>query len=52
MSWAQNEWKDGLSPKALQKVEELEKQLTRLKKEYQQKQFQIDSMEQVSIQKY
>ncbi len=47
MSWAANEWKDGLSPRAIQKVDEMEKQMARLKKEIQQKQFQADSLEQV-----
>ena len=48
MSWVANEWKDGLPPRALQKIAELETQLERLKKERQQKQFQFDSLEQVN----
>ena len=47
MSWAANEWKDQLSPKALQKVEALEKQLDRVQKEVSQKGFQLQSFEQV-----
>ena len=49
MSWAMNEWKDGLSHRALLKVEEMEKQLERLQKDRQQKQFQLDSLEQVRL---
>ncbi|XP_077096038.1 uncharacterized protein cenpf [Siphateles boraxobius] len=45
MSWAVEEWKDGLPPKALQKIQEIERQLDKLKKERQQKQFQMDSLE-------
>ncbi|XP_062303540.1 centromere protein F [Osmerus eperlanus] len=45
MSWAVEEWKDGLSGKALQKVQELEGQLDKYKKEKNQKQFQLDSLE-------
>ena len=47
MSWAVSEWKDGLPVRALQKIEEIEKQLDRLNKERQQKQFQMDSLQQV-----
>lgn len=39
------EWKDGLSGKALQKIQEIEGQLDKLKKERTQKQFQLDSLE-------
>ncbi|KAA0711285.1 Centromere protein F [Triplophysa tibetana] len=45
MSWAVEEWKDGLPGKALQKIQEMESQLDKLKKERQQKQFQMDSLE-------
>uniref|UniRef100_A0A8C1CQZ9 Centromere protein F n=1 Tax=Cyprinus carpio carpio TaxID=630221 RepID=A0A8C1CQZ9_CYPCA len=45
MSWAVEEWKDGLPAKALQKIQEIEGQLDKLKKERQQKQFQLDSLE-------
>ncbi|XP_056122271.1 centromere protein F [Rhinichthys klamathensis goyatoka] len=45
MSWAVEEWKDGLPAKALQKIQEIEGQLDKLKKERQQKQFQMDSLE-------
>ncbi|TRY88298.1 hypothetical protein DNTS_016692 [Danionella cerebrum] len=45
MSWAVEEWKDGLPAKALQKIQEIEVQLDKLKKERQQKQFQMDSLE-------
>ena len=48
MSWAATEWKDGLPHRALQKIGELESQLEKLKKERQQRQFQMDSLEQVS----
>ncbi|XP_060034418.1 centromere protein F isoform X5 [Erinaceus europaeus] len=45
MSWAVEEWKDSLSGRALQKVQELEGQLDRLKKERQQRQFQLETLE-------
>ncbi|XP_069089999.1 centromere protein F isoform X2 [Pleurodeles waltl] len=45
MSWAVEEWKDGLPAKALQKIQELESQLEKLKKERQQRQFQFESLE-------
>ncbi|XP_051042565.1 centromere protein F isoform X2 [Phodopus roborovskii] len=45
MSWAVEEWKEGLPTRALQKIQELEAQLDRLKKEKQQRQFQLDSLE-------
>lgn len=45
MSWAVEEWKDGLPGKALQKIREMEVQLDKLKKERTQKQFQLDSLE-------
>ena len=47
MSWAANEWKDGLGPKAVQEVTKLEGQLERFRKDSQQKQFQLESLEQV-----
>ena len=49
MSWVVNEWKDGLPARALQKIEEMEKQVERLNKERQQRQFQLDSLQQVSF---
>ena len=49
MSWAADEWKVDLSHRALQKVEQLEGQLNRLKKEAEMKQFKLDSMEQVVL---
>ncbi|XP_029394655.1 centromere protein F [Mus pahari] len=45
MSWALEEWKEGLPSRALQKIQELEGQLDKLKKEKQQRQFQLDSLE-------
>ncbi|XP_060711540.1 centromere protein F-like [Hemiscyllium ocellatum] len=45
MSWAVEEWKSELSSKALQKISEYETQLEKLKKERQQKQLQLDSLE-------
>ncbi|XP_055957032.1 centromere protein F [Patella vulgata] len=52
MSWAVDEWKDGLPAKALQKIGQLESQLERLKREKDQKQFQFESLEQsLSVQK-
>ena len=47
MSWVQNEWKDGLPHRALQKINEIEGQRDRLAKETQQKQFRLDTLEQV-----
>lgn len=41
MSWALEEWKEGLPTRALQKIQELEGQLDKLKKERQQRQFQL-----------
>ncbi|XP_019625667.1 PREDICTED: centromere protein F-like [Branchiostoma belcheri] len=46
MSWAAQEWKDGLPTRALQKVTEIEANLEKLKKEQKQRQFQMDSLEQ------
>ncbi|XP_071996233.1 centromere protein F [Engystomops pustulosus] len=45
MSWVVEEWKEGLPTKTLQKIQELEGQLDKLKKERQQKQFQLESLE-------
>lgn len=45
MSWALEEWKEGLPTRALQKIQELEGQLDKLKKERQQRQFQLESLE-------
>ncbi|XP_078413192.1 centromere protein F [Cetorhinus maximus] len=45
MSWAVEEWKEGLPTKALQKIQEIETQLDKLKKERQQRQFQLESLE-------
>ncbi|XP_008581927.1 PREDICTED: centromere protein F-like [Galeopterus variegatus] len=45
MSWALEEWKEGLPTRALQKVQELEGQLDKLKKERQQRQFQLETLE-------
>ncbi|KAM7117618.1 centromere protein F isoform 1-T2 [Ciconia maguari] len=45
MSWAVEEWKEGLSPRVLQKIHELEGQVDKLKKERQQRQFQLESLE-------
>ncbi|XP_042301311.1 LOW QUALITY PROTEIN: centromere protein F [Sceloporus undulatus] len=45
MSWAVEEWKEGLSTRVLHKIQELESHLEKLKKERQQKQFQLESLE-------
>ncbi|NXE47590.1 CENPF protein, partial [Casuarius casuarius] len=45
MSWAVEEWKEGLSTRVLQKIHELESQVDKLKKERQQRQFQLESLE-------
>ncbi|KAM7055301.1 centromere protein F isoform 2-T4 [Molossus nigricans] len=45
MSWALEEWKEGLPTRALQKIQELEGQLDKLRKERQQRQFQLESLE-------
>ncbi|XP_041035906.1 centromere protein F-like isoform X1 [Carcharodon carcharias] len=50
MSWALEEWKSELPSRALQKISEYESQLEKLKKERQQKQLQLDSLE-VAFQK-
>ena len=44
MSWALEEWKEGLPTRALQKIQELEGQLDKLKKEKQHRQFQLESL--------
>ncbi|XP_077487831.1 uncharacterized protein LOC144098817 isoform X1 [Amblyomma americanum] len=46
MSWAEGAWKDGLTPLVLRKVEAFEQQVTRLQKDCQQKQTQIDYLQQ------
>ncbi|NXJ79067.1 CENPF protein, partial [Trogon melanurus] len=45
MIWAVEEWKEGLSPRVLQKIRELESQVDKLEKEHQQSQFQLESLE-------
>uniref|UniRef100_A0A8C3KRU6 Centromere protein Cenp-F N-terminal domain-containing protein n=1 Tax=Calidris pygmaea TaxID=425635 RepID=A0A8C3KRU6_9CHAR len=45
MSWAVEEWKEGLSPRVLQKIHELENKVDKLKKERQQRQFQLECLE-------
>ena len=50
MSWARDEWKVDLAPQALKKVSEYEENLDRNRKELQQRQFQIDSLN-ASLQK-
>ncbi|NXH17345.1 CENPF protein, partial [Bucco capensis] len=45
MSWVVEEWKEGLSPRVLQKIHELESQVDKFKKESQQRQFQLESLE-------
>ncbi|XP_077195333.1 centromere protein F isoform X2 [Paroedura picta] len=45
MSWAVEEWKEGLSTRVLHKIQELESQLEKLKKERQQRQFQLESLD-------
>ena len=47
MSWMADEWKSDLSHRAQQKVEQIEAQTNRYKKEAEMKQFKIDSIEQV-----
>ncbi|XP_032871315.1 centromere protein F-like isoform X3 [Amblyraja radiata] len=50
MSWALEEWKSELSSRAVQKIAEYESHVEKLKKERQQKQIQLDSLE-VAFQK-
>ncbi|XP_061209900.1 centromere protein F isoform X2 [Neopsephotus bourkii] len=45
MSWAVEEWKEGVAPRVLQKIHELESQVDKLRKERQQRQFQLESLE-------
>uniref|UniRef100_S4RMR5 Centromere protein Cenp-F N-terminal domain-containing protein n=1 Tax=Petromyzon marinus TaxID=7757 RepID=S4RMR5_PETMA len=45
MSWAVEEWKDGLPGRALQKITEMETQLEKLRKEQRQRQLHIDTVE-------
>lgn len=45
MSWVQEEWKDGLNQKVLNKINTLENQNEKLIKEVKQKQFQLESVE-------
>ena len=47
MSLAMADWKEGLPTRALQKIQELEGQLEKLKKERQQRQFQLETLEAV-----
>lgn len=47
MSWAADEWKEGLPHKALIKINDLENQMERMKKEREVKQFHLESVEQV-----
>ena len=49
MSWAADEWKDGLPPLALQKIIQLEIQVTNLEKDRDKEQCRLDSIEVVSI---
>ncbi|XP_065198114.1 centromere protein F-like isoform X2 [Sycon ciliatum] len=46
MSWVQEEWKDGLAPSVLHKIDQLERQTEQLRKENQQRRFQVDTLEQ------
>lgn len=39
------EWKEGLSPRVLQKIHELESQVDKFKKERQQRQYQLETLE-------
>ncbi|XP_075060346.1 centromere protein F [Mixophyes fleayi] len=50
MSWVVEEWKEGLPTKTLQKIQELESHVDKLKKERQQRQLQLESLE-AAIQK-
>lgn len=45
MSWAKDEWKNELKPIALKHVDKLEQNLEALKKDKQQRSFQIESLE-------
>lgn len=46
MSWADGEWKVGLPGGALLKIDSLEQQLDRMQKERQQRQMQLDTLQQ------
>ena len=46
MSWANEEWKDGLDPHVLHKIDQLERQAEQLRKENQQKRFQMETLDQ------
>lgn len=48
-SWSSGNWQDGLSSAASKHISQLETQADRLKKEKDQKQFQLESLEQVCI---
>ncbi|GFQ73877.1 uncharacterized protein TNCT_529791 [Trichonephila clavata] len=45
MDWASSEWKQGLTPLAVQKVNALEEKIDKLQKERQQKQLQCECLE-------
>jgi Cenp-F N-terminal domain. len=45
MSWAQDEWKNNLPHVAIQKINAMEKGIEQLRKDQQQKKFQIQSLE-------
>ena len=51
MSWAKEEWKEGLTPNVLNKIHSLEDQNVQLKNDLKQKQFNCDSL-QASVDKY
>ena len=48
-SWASGNWKDGLSSVAMKNISQLETHAEKLKREKEQKQFQLESLEQVMI---
>ena len=49
MSWLADAWKDGLSPMVLQKISAIEKQNELLKKDKEQKQIQLENLDQVRL---
>ena len=51
MSWAKEEWKEGLSQHVLTKIHSLEDQNVQLKSDLKQRQFNCDSL-QASVNKY
>ena len=51
MSWAKEEWKEGLTLNVLNKIHSLEDQNVQLKSDLKQKQFNCDSL-QASVDKY